>query len=209
MPALAESPACQLLAIACPAIQNPTSMHFGRTQYFLTIVALCGLAGCVDDAGIREYSVQGDQSKIFTSDVLRSEFQAVPFRWDVPKSWKDAQNDQFSKMAWSAGPEATPARITISDLPGQAGIAPQFSRWAGQINFASNDPAALMQLVQNIPLGSTSGQWIELEGPSETILGMIVPFEDSLWVVKLRAEKSVAQELKKDFRSFCESWKAG
>jgi len=184
-------------------------MQIVRFKSLITIVALGGLAGCADNTDIREYSVQGDGSKIYTSDVLRSEFQPVPFRWEVPKSWKTAQNDQFSKMAWSAGPDDTPARITISDLAAQAGIAPQFGRWAGQINYPNNDPAALMQLVQNISLGDMSGQWIELAGPSETILGMIVPFEDKLWVVKLRAEKSVAEELMKDFRSFCESWKSG
>ncbi|MBL8809650.1 MAG: hypothetical protein JNM43_05690 [Planctomycetaceae bacterium] len=184
-------------------------MQFARIKSLLSIIALCWLVGCAEDAGIREYSVKGDNSRIFTSDVLRSEFGSIPFRWDVPKTWKTAQNDQFSKMAWSAGPDDTPARITISDLPSQAGIAPQFGRWAGQINFSSNDPAALMQLVQNVSLGDMNGQWIELVGPSETILGMIVPHNDSLWVVKLRAEKSVAEELKKDFRGFCESWKSG
>ncbi len=184
-------------------------MQVVRINCLLTIVALCGLAGCTDDVGIREYSVQGDNKKIFTSDELRSEFQAIPFRWTIPQSWKTAQNDQFSKMAWSAGPADTPARITISDLGAQAGIAPQFGRWAGQINFPNNDPAALMQLVENVSLGDMAGQWIELAGPSETILGMIVPYNDKLWVVKLRAEKSVAEELKKDFRGFCESWKSG
>ena len=75
--------------------------------------------------------------------------------------------------------------------------------------FRSEKHSALMQLVQNVSLGDINGQWIELVGPSETILGMIVPHNDSLWVVKLRAEKSVAEELKKDFRGFCESWKSG
>jgi hypothetical protein len=115
----------------------------------------------------------------------------VPFRWVVPQSWTAAAQDQFSQFAWTSG-RGESVRITVTGLPGSAGIEPQFVRWGGQINLDTSDPAALLKKVEELSLGGAQGQWIELKGPSDTILGMIVPHGDMLWVVKLKGENSAA-----------------
>lgn len=194
-------------------------MHYPRSL-LITGLLLTAACGCGSNAKVQQYAAKpdkGSEQNVLTTDLLRSRFQSnsatanapsVPFRWTVPKGWQTAKQDQFSQFAWTAGPNEA-ARITVTGLPGTAGIEPQFVRWGGQIKLDTSDPAALLQHVQEIPLGTLKAQWIELVGPSETILGMIVPHDDQLWVVKLKADNTVAAQVRDSFRKFCESWQAG
>lgn len=83
---------------------------------------LLTLSGCGSSSDIREYEVAREDEKVLTSDLLRDQFEAVPFRWEVPKDWVAAQNDQFSAFAWTAGPSESSARITVSDLPDRKSV---------------------------------------------------------------------------------------
>lgn len=186
------------------------------TLFGLLLTAVCG---CGPEAQVRQYVAKpdpGQEQKILTTELIRGRFQkgggsataSVPFRWLVPQSWTAAAQDQFSQFAWTSGPGQS-VRITVTGLPGSAGIEPQFVRWGGQINLDTSDPAALLKKVEELSLGGAQGQWIELKGPSDTILGMIVPHGEMLWVVKLKGENSAAAEVRASFRQFCESWQAG
>ena len=186
------------------------------TLFGLLLTAVCG---CGPEAQVRQYVAKpdpGQEQKILTTELIRGRFQkgggsataSVPFRWLVPQNWTAAAQDQFSQFAWTSGPGQS-VRITVTGLPGSAGIEPQFVRWGGQINLDTSDPAALLKKVEELSLGGAQGQWIELKGPSDTILGMIVPHGEMLWVVKLKGENSAAAEVRASFRQFCESWQAG
>jgi hypothetical protein len=192
-----------------------------RHLLLLTGLLLAAVSGCAKEPEIQQYSAEpykGQETRVLTTELIRGRFRSqsqnpaaettVPFRWTVPTDWKTASQDQFSQFAWNAGP-GNAARITVTGLPGTAGVEPQFVRWGGQIQLDTSDPAALLKNVQELPLGSIKAQWIELTGPSETILGMIVPHSDMLWVVKLKAENSAAAQVRDSFRKFCESWQAG
>jgi|GEM_PF-2177736 len=180
---------------------------------------LTAVFGCGPESQVRQYVAKpdpGQEQKILTTELIRGRFQKgggsakanIPFRWVVPQSWTAAAQDQFSQFAWNSGPGQS-VRITVTGLPGTAGIGAQFVRWGGQIDLDTSDPAALLKKVEELSLGGAQGQWIELKGPSDTILGMIVPHGDMLWVVKLKGENSAAAEVRASFRQFCESWQAG
>ena len=163
------------------------------------------LSGCGKATGIREYEVPREEEKVLTSELLRDKFQAVPFRWTAPKDWEVATNDQFSAFAWTAGPKNASARITISELAGEAGVQPQFVRWRGQLKLPEMDPAEVMKSVEKVSLKGLTGDWVEFIGDSESILGMIVPFKGKLWIFKYRSANSTAKEQRDAFRGFCES----
>lgn len=168
----------------------------------LLLLLLC-FAGC--GPKVREYEVAREQEKVLTSEVLRDQFQAVPFLWEVPKGWQGTKNDQFSAFAWSAGPGDAAARITVSALAESAGIEPQFIRWRDQLQLPEVDPAEVMKSVESIKLNGLTGQWIEIRSETETILGMIVPHKEKLWVFKYRSVNSTADQERDAFRKFCES----
>jgi len=166
---------------------------------------LIGLAGCEPAAEVRQYVAPAEYERMLTSDLIRDRFDSVPFRWSVPSQWVKARNDQFSKFAWTTGANSE-TRITITSLPSTAGIAPQVTRWAGQIGIEASNPATLMNSVEPLEMGGLTGQWVELAGPGETILGMLLAHRDKIWVVKLRGTAAQAAAAKKSLRSFCQSW---
>lgn len=171
------------------------------------VCLLMWLAGCSERPRVQQYVVPSDVDKVVTSEVLRSQFPVIPFRWKVPEQWRSASNDQFSVVAWSAGPASSPdeARITLSELPGTAGIEPQVLRWRGQIGLPEQEPSEALRSVETLQLGARAGSWIELRGETETILGLIVADADKLWVLKYRSTNATAEQQRSVFRGFCES----
>lgn len=172
-------------------------------------LVLLATVGCHPESQIREYEVASDETVALPTDALRGQYESLPFDWTVPDSWSQTQNDQFSKFAWKAGPSGAEARITVSDLPAGAGIEPQFIRWQGQLQLPESATADSLKSVEEVTVEGATGRWIELRGESETILGMIVPLQDKLWVFKYRSANSTAATQRSEFRAFCESLKAG
>ena len=176
-----------------------------RSSIFLSSVTLALLlTGCSPSTSVREYVVEAETEKVFTSDVLRDEFGSVPLTWKAPESWTVAENDQFSKVAWSVGPAADRARITVTDSPAAAGLLPQLVRWRGQISMESDDKNP-MAGTEQITLGTTKATWVDFEGPTESILGLIVSVRDKIWLFKFRGSNSITAAERKTFRDFCES----
>lgn len=175
----------------------------------LGILALVLTAGCGEKPQIRSYVVDAEQEKVITTEVLRNQFPAIPFRWSVPPDWRVADNDQFSVIAWTAGPadSKNEARITLSELPGSAGVLPQIARWRNQIGMPEVEPAEAAKAVETLSLGAQKGSYVELQGPRETILGMIVTDRGKMWIFKYRSENSTASKVGPSFRGFCESLK--
>jgi len=174
-------------------------------KFGVLLLLISLLPGCGPNAVVREYEVAREQEKVVTSDVLRKEFQPVPFRWKVPESWQSTANDQFSAFAWTTGPKDASARITVSVLDGGAGIEPQFVRWRDQLQMPKIGPAEVMKSVESVPLKGLTGQWIEIKGQAETILGLIAPYEDKLWIFKYRSANATADQERAAFRKYCES----
>jgi len=191
------------LALICFAVREKKRF---QTVCLMAMVSLL-LVGCGPKGEVREYVVKSEGERVFTSDLLKSEFGVIPFTWEVPDLWKLAGNDQFSKVAWTVGSTEDQARITISDLPVAAGLVPQISRWRGQIGItlaANHDP---MQGTETVKLDGGSGTYVAFTGEEETILGLMVPLGDNLWIFKYRSSNAVADQQKERFRKFCESAK--
>lgn len=178
---------------------------------YLNILLVClMLTGCGEPPQIRQYTVPREEEKLVTTEVLRKQFSVIPFRWKVPSDWRAADNDQFSKLAWTAGPESPSeqARITVSDLPASAGLNAQVERWAGQVKLGTDEAKKALQSLERLPLGdNSSGAWIELRGEKETIYGMLVSESETLWVIKYRSPNATAEKQRALFRGFCESLK--
>ena len=105
----------------------------------LCAVAVVALAGCGSPGEIRQYTVEPENERIVTSDVLKDEFGAIPFEWEAPESWTLARNDQFSKVAWEVGPKVDGGRITVSAVSMGMGLSSQVSHWRGQIGLEQSD----------------------------------------------------------------------
>ncbi|MEO1980657.1 MAG: hypothetical protein ABGZ24_09085 [Fuerstiella sp.] len=176
-------------------------------SHFLSVLGLfaSALSGCAPAPEIREYTVESQHDRVFTSDMIRSQFPAIPFQWSAPDSWTVADNDQFSKVAWQVSLNGDTARITLSDLPGAAGLMPQVTRWRGQLGIKADPKANPMDGRESVKLDGGTGTIVDLKGEEETILGMLLPVGDKLWIFKFRGRNKLADSQRDSFRAFCKS----
>lgn len=191
---------------------NKPSQRHGRIQTG-TVAWKCSLlvalfcVGCGPRAEIRQYTVEPENERIITSDVLKDEFGAIPFEWDAPKSWTVARNDQFSKVAWEVGTDVDNGRITVSDVSMGMGLESQLTRWRGQIGMEQAEGDDPMKDTEQLKLDGGTATYVDFKGEEQSILGMMFPHEGKLWVFKFRGSNAVTQEQKERFRKFCESVK--
>jgi hypothetical protein len=161
--------------------------------------------GCGDPPAIRQYVVESENKKKLTSDLLRREFTPIPFRLDVPSTWKLASNDQFSLRAWTTGPPAKQARITLGRFPGHSGIPPQVQRWRRQLGLDQISDEEAMKNVAPLQTQNGAGSFATVRGESETILAFILPIESNYWIFRFRGANAIAKANSQLFHRFCES----
>ncbi|MCA9035511.1 MAG: hypothetical protein KDA91_10280 [Planctomycetaceae bacterium] len=178
-----------------------------RTPLFLRLLLFACLTGCGNKAEIREYVVEPEEDKVITSEVLRRSFGSIPLKWTQPEGWRTAANDQFSVLAWvTSDQKDVEARVTLTDLPGSAGIVPQIARWRGQIELDDAAPDEMMKDVETIDLGDgQTGSYVQLKGKKESILALILSVEDKMWVLRYRGNEMAVRDSGAEFRRFCES----
>jgi hypothetical protein len=79
------------------------------------------------------------------------------------------------------------------------------NRWRQQVGLEAVDSDNLDDLFEPITLGKIAGRYLELVGPSDTILGTIVQTDGRTWFFKLAAPNRLADRSRKDFKSFVSS----
>ena len=45
--------------------------------------------GCNKNSGVVHYEVDREPDKVLTTELLRDQFDPIPFSWDVPAEWVD------------------------------------------------------------------------------------------------------------------------
>lgn len=182
-------------------------MRLFHQHILRSCIALLLFSGCQPAEPIREYVVPIENDRIFTSDLLKDQFGAIPFEWETPDTWVIADNDQFSKIAWEVGPKGDSARITLSDLPIAAGLVPQLTRWRGQVGIEQGSKDDPMTDTESIKLTGGTGTFVNFKGEEASILGLLLPQGNKLWIFKLRGNNEIAEQQQEPFRKFCESVK--
>lgn len=162
-------------------------------------------AGCGEQVQIAEYEVPSENDHGLTSEVLRDQFPPVPFRWDVPQTWRIAANDQFSVRAWTTGDPADAARITVGRFPSASGIPAQVIRWRRQLEMESVDDETLMKDVTQLETKDRPGSFVSLHGERETIQALILPIEKDFWIIRYKSSLATAENEANAFRAFCQS----
>lgn len=148
-----------------------------------------------------------------TTDRLRPLFQgnkrptavALP-DFQVPSEWRQAENDQFSAAAFSAGPEDRAARITITQTPAAVGILGQVNRWRGQVGAEPLPADQTMDSFPTVSMGNIPASFVEIVGnDGESIAGAIASVAGQLWFFKMRGPAETVNEELERLKTFCES----
>jgi hypothetical protein len=171
----------------------------------IVVVLSVNVAGCGKDPEIRQYVIESENERGLTSELLRGQFPTIPFRWDVPKSWELASNDQFSVRAWSVGAPPDPARITLGQFPARTGIPAQVMRWRRQLGLEADNPDEAMKNIQALKTRNGAGSFATIEGAKETILAFILPVDNQFWIFRFKGTNTTAKAEGDRFRRFCGS----
>ena len=130
-----------------------------------------------------------------------------------PDSWRPGELEVTRsgitirrQAAFEFGEGAESGEVTVTALP----TSPRFlllnvNRWRQQVALQAVDSDNLDDLFEPITLGSINGRYLELVGPSDTILGTIVESGGLTWFFKLAAPNRLADRSREDFRSFVNS----
>ncbi|MEZ6061960.1 MAG: hypothetical protein R3C19_16570 [Planctomycetaceae bacterium] len=168
-------------------------------------IAVCMLgAGCGADYEIRTYVAPRENKDVVSSEALRSQFPGIPFKWKVPDTWRIAENDQFSVSAWETGPAGMEARITLSKLDAAAGLMQQVIRWRTQLNLKTETEEELAGSYREITVGKSTGTFVDISNDTETILGLIVSVNETMWIFKYRAPNATTKQTGDSFQKFVE-----
>ena len=100
--------------------------------------------------------------------------------------------------------------VTVTALP----VGPRFllnnvNRWRRQVALEAVDSDSLDELFEPIALATIKGRYLELVGPSNTILGTIVESGGMTWFFKLSAPNRLAGRSREDFKAFVNSSRFG
>jgi len=130
-----------------------------------------------------------------------------------PESWRPGELEVTRsgitirrQAAFEFGEGAEAGEVTVTALP----TSPRFlllnvNRWRKQVALQPVDSDNLDDLFESITLGSINGRYLELVGPSDTILGTIVESAGLTWFFKLSAPNRLADRSRGDFKSFVSS----
>lgn len=172
-----------------------------KTSPVPVLFALVFFCGCGSEAEIKEYSVDAKSTYVRPTILLRDSY-ALPIDWDAPKAWQVAENDQFSKVAWSVQNGNQTARITLTQLGKGMDIPQQIFRWRDQIGATGNVTDGLDKISIE---GIDTAIYVDLSGSKECIMGLLLSINDELWIFKLRGELKICDAQRSAFRTFCES----
>lgn len=97
--------------------------------------------------------------------------------------------------------------FTLDRLPLGGSLLMNVNRWRGQIGLEPIKEDVMQEMVSSVKLEEADGEFVELIGDQESILGVIVAHAGEAWYFKLRGDKELAEEEKENFLALARSTK--
>jgi len=129
--------------------------------------------------------------------------------FDVPGTWSPKpSSSSFRKISWALSGDDTSAEMYISTLgAGGSDVAPNVTRWRGQVKLEAVSGDALMDSIETVTIGGLEGHLAEMIGEEKAILAAIVVRGGTGWFFTLKAPAEIAKAESGNFRKFLESVK--
>jgi len=145
---------------------------------------------------------EGNVSRVYGDDAPKDS----PIVYVKPKGWMLAGPSQFVAVQFEIVDDDQKAKTTVSKLPPRAGMwLLNVNRWRAQIGLEAVDEAELSS--EKIKVQGIEGQYISLESPEKSILGVMVQRDDGVWFFKMLGSRELVSQQKMAFNSFVRSVK--
>ncbi len=121
-----------------------------------------------------------------------------PPSYVVPEGWAKGQPGSFQFAVFNVDAEGRSVEVSVAKAGGS--LEDNIARWRGQIGAAPGEGES-----RPIKVGGHDATFVELSGPRETILGVIVPRGGTNWFFKLKGDPELAVRERSRFDEFVQS----
>ncbi|MBI1747874.1 MAG: hypothetical protein HYR55_15000 [Acidobacteria bacterium] len=175
-----------------------------RHSNIWSTVLLLGLVVSCQDDKIRHYKV----SKL-EAPALRQAHGHSALRYTVPEGWQEEANPEGMRAAAFKMVDGNQTiEITIVPLSGSAGgLFQNVNRWRGQVGLDPIREDELTQQIKQIDIAGTRASYIDLGGPEQRILAVVLVRNDQTWFFKLQGPADLVERQKAAFEAFVRSVK--
>ncbi|MCY2993826.1 MAG: hypothetical protein NTY19_39015 [Planctomycetota bacterium] len=158
--------------------------------------------------------LQSGGTKTAAATAIPAESSAPSLSSQTPAGWKPGERFVSRggiTLRHEAAYEITDGdrrvEVTVDRLPGQMPLLQNINRWRGQIKLAPLDEKELAQQLRKLEIGDLSADYVELVGPTQSVLGAVLVRGGEGWYVKLTGDPELTQREKQNFESFVKSFK--
>ena len=124
----------------------------------------------------------------------------------TPKGWGPGKVSSMRKASLAVADGDMSADISVFAFPADANdLLSNVNRWRGQVGLDPVSAEDLQKSAKTIEVGGEKGEYVELVGTKETILGVMVKKGSSAWFFKLQAPTAMAGREKGRFEEFVKS----
>ena len=167
------------------------------------VATLVDLTGRLSSSGVRA-----------AATAIPAESSASSLISQTPAGWKPGERTVSRggiTLRHEAAYEITDGdrrvEVTVDRLPGQMPLLQNVNRWRGQIKLAPLDEQELARQLRKLEIGDLSADYVELVGPAQSVLGVVLVHRGEGWYVKLTGDPELTQREKQNFESFVKSFK--
>ncbi len=151
--------------------------------------------------------------------MLAESVSNVPLIWQTPKGWSEEKGSGMRLVTFKSKKDDQPVICTIVSLSGIAGgLESNIIRWMKQINLAEDQLSGdkMRDFIQQQETFSSKGnlavQLIDLtrladskNNSAQTILGAVVPLEDTTIFIKMSGTLKAVHQNREEFKALCQS----
>jgi hypothetical protein len=136
----------------------------------------------------------------------------VPFKYEIPKGWDKKQpRDKFTAVLFQVGEKDPPTQVSLTPLPAGVDAAANINRWRAQVKLPEIDGAEAVKAASRLKIADVVAYYVDVENPqgpehSNRILGVIIPQENTTWVVKMWGPRESVGQHKNAFETFVKSF---
>lgn len=123
-----------------------------------------------------------------------------------PAGWSPGKPSSMRKASLAVSGVDAVADISVFEFPADANdLLSNVNRWRQQVGLQPVTAEALQKEIKPIDVSGHSGDYVELVGEKDTILGVMVKKGKSAWFFKLQGPTALAGREKQHFEEFVKS----
>ena len=132
--------------------------------------------------------------------------KSVNISYTVPNSWEEFPPSGIRKANFKVIEDIGSAEITVLTFPGNVGgPLANINRWRSQIGLSAATSEDIADYTENLEVVSHQGLYVRLEGETQSILGLLLPFHGDTWFFKMAGDTAVVFANEPEMKQFLDS----